>query len=135
MVFTHPVCASIMNNRKSNMKVVRTPDERFENLSGFPFEPHYLEIDDGAGGRLRMHYVDEGPRDGPLVLCLHGQPVWSYSFRKTIPPLVEAGHRVRSRRLRGQRGLSGGRAQNREARQARVVFGSTPTCSRWQALV
>lgn len=76
------------------MKVLRTPDEHFENLAGFPFEPHYHEIDDGEGGRLRMHYVDEGPRDGPLVLCLHGQPVWSYSFRKMIPPLVEAGHRV-----------------------------------------
>ena len=87
MVFTHLVRASIM-------KVLRTPDARFENLSGFPFEPHYLEIDDGVGGRLRMHYVDEGPRDGPLVLCLHGQPVWSYSFRKMIPPLVAAGHRV-----------------------------------------
>ena len=76
------------------MKVVRTPDERFENLAGFPFEPHYLEIDDVEGGRLRMHYVDGGPKDGPLVLCLHGQPVWSYSFRKMIPPLVEAGYRV-----------------------------------------
>ena len=66
----------------------------FRESSGIPLEPHYHEIDDGAGGRLRMHYVDEGPRDGPLVLCLHGQPVWSYSFRKMIPPLVEAGHRV-----------------------------------------
>ena len=74
--------------------MLRTPDERFENLAGFPFEPHYTEVDDGSGGRLRMHYVDEGPRDGPLVLLLHGQPVWSYSFRKMIPPLVKAGHRV-----------------------------------------
>ena len=76
------------------MRVLRTPDEQFENLAGFPFEPHYFEIDDGLGGRLRMHYVDEGPRDGPLVLCLHGQPVWSYSFRKMIPLLAEVGHRV-----------------------------------------
>ena len=76
------------------MRVLRTPDEQFENLEGFPFEPHYFEIDDGLGGRLRMHYVDEGPRDGPLVLCLHGQPVWSYSFRKMIPLLAEVGHRV-----------------------------------------
>ena len=76
------------------MRVLRTPEERFESLAGFPFKPHYLEIDDGVGGHLRMHYLDEGPRDGPLVLCLHGQPVWSYSFRKMIPPLVEAGHRV-----------------------------------------
>ena len=76
------------------MRVLRTPDEQFENLEGFPFEPHYFEIDDGLGRRLRMHYVDEGPRDGPLVLCLHGQPVWSYSFRKMIPLLAEVGHRV-----------------------------------------
>ena len=76
------------------MRAVRTPEERFANLPGFPFKPNYVEIDDGAGGRLRMHYVDEGPRDGPLVLCVHGQPVWSYSFRKMIPPLVAAGHRV-----------------------------------------
>ena len=82
------------------MRALRTPDERFENLPGFPFEPNYLEIDDGVGGRLRMHYMDEGPRDGPLVLCLHGQPVWSYSFRKMIPPLVVPGRfctRLRSR--------------------------------------
>ena len=51
------------------MKVLRTPDEQFENLPDFPFEPHYLEIDDGEGGRLRMHYLDEGPArrpDGPV---------------------------------------------------------------------
>lgn len=68
---------------------LRTPDECFANLDDFPFEPNYLEIDG-----LRMHYVDEGPRDGAIVLLLHGEPSWSYLYRKMIPPLVKAGHRV-----------------------------------------
>lgn len=76
------------------MRALRTPDERFEDLDGFPHQPNYLEVDDGDGGRLRMHYVDEGPPDGEVVLLLHGQPVWSYSFRKMIPPLTAAGYRV-----------------------------------------
>ena len=76
------------------MKVLRTPDARFKNLDGFPYQPNYREIDDGRGGRLRMHYVDEGPKDAPVILCVHGQPVWSYSFRKMIPPLAAAGYRV-----------------------------------------
>jgi haloalkane dehalogenase len=76
------------------MKVLRTPDERFENLENFPYKPHYQEIDDGQGGQLRMHYVVEGPHNAPVVLCVHGQPTWSYSFRKMIPPLVAAGYRV-----------------------------------------
>ena len=76
------------------MRALRTPEERFQNLAGFPYRPNYLEVDDGEGGRLRMHYVDEGPTDGEPVLCLHGQPVWSYSFRKMIPPLTAAGYRV-----------------------------------------
>ena len=59
------------------MEFIRTPDERFNNLDGYPFEPHYVEIDDGEGGSLRMHYLDEGPAAGELVLCLHGQPTWS----------------------------------------------------------
>jgi len=76
------------------MKFLRTPEERFQNLDGFPYQPHYQEIDDGDGGQLRMHYIDEGPKDGELIFCVHGQPVWSYSFRKMIPPLVAAGYRV-----------------------------------------
>ena len=54
------------------MTVLRTPDDRFENLSGYSFEPHYLEIVDADLGRLRIHYVDEGPAHGPVVVCLHG---------------------------------------------------------------
>ena len=76
------------------MKVLRTPDERFSGLVDFPFAPNYLDIDDQDGGTLRMHYLDEGPADGKLVLCMHGQPNWSYSFRKMIGPLAKAGFRV-----------------------------------------
>ena len=76
------------------MKTLRTPDKRFENLEEYPFEPHYVEVDDPDGGHLRMHYVDEGPADRPPVLLLHGEPTWSYLYRKMIPGLVSAGHRV-----------------------------------------
>jgi len=76
------------------MTVLRTPDERFQNLSGFPFEPHYLEIVDSRLGRLRIHYVDEGPAHGPVVLLLHGEPSWSYLYRKMIPLFADAGFRV-----------------------------------------
>ena len=76
------------------MEFIRTPDERFNNLDGYPFEPHYVEIDDGEGGSLRMHYLDEGPAAGELILCLHGQPTWSYLYRKMIPILTSAGYRV-----------------------------------------
>jgi haloalkane dehalogenase len=76
------------------MDIVRTADERFAELQGFPFAPHYVEVDDGEGGRLRIHYVDEGPTDGEVVWCMHGQPTWSYLYRKMIPPLVAAGYRV-----------------------------------------
>jgi haloalkane dehalogenase len=68
---------------------VRTPDACFRDLPGFPFGPHYVEIDG-----LRQHYVDEGPRDAAPVLLVHGEPSWSYLYRKMIPPLVAAGHRV-----------------------------------------
>lgn len=76
------------------METIRTPDERFEKLTGFDFEPHYSEVPDGEGGSLRIHRVDMGPRDGEVILCLHGQPTWSFLYRKMIPPFVAAGHRV-----------------------------------------
>lgn len=76
------------------MSVLRTPDECFENLAGFPFEPRYLEIRDEDLGVIRIHYVDEGPRDGPVILCLHGEPTWSYLYRKMIPVFTAAGFRV-----------------------------------------
>jgi pimeloyl-ACP methyl ester carboxylesterase len=68
---------------------VRTPDERFADLEGYGFTPRYLEVDG-----LRVHYVDEGPAEGPVVLLLHGQPTWSYLYRTMIPILAAAGHRV-----------------------------------------
>jgi haloalkane dehalogenase len=76
------------------MKALRTPDERFADLPGWEYEPHYVDVADGEGGTLRMHYVDEGPRDAAPVLLLHGEPSWSYLYRKMIPVLVDAGHRV-----------------------------------------
>lgn len=76
------------------MKVLRTPDERFANLPDFPYAPHYLMVDDTEGGELRMHYLDEGERTAPAVLLLHGEPSWSFLYRKMIPILVEAGYRV-----------------------------------------
>ena len=75
-------------------RVLRTPEERFENLPDYPFAAKYLEIDGGDHGALRMHYVDEGPKDGPAVLLLHGEPTWSYLYRKMIPPIAAAGFRV-----------------------------------------
>ncbi len=76
------------------MKFLRTPDERFANLPGYAFTPHYLMVDDTEGGQLRMHYLDEGPRDGAVVLLLHGEPSWSYLYRKMIPVLTAAGYRA-----------------------------------------
>ena len=75
-------------------RVLRTPDERFEGLKDYPFAPRYVEIEDEQLGRLRQHYVEEGPRDGQVVLLLHGEPSWSYLYRHMIPPLAAAGLRV-----------------------------------------
>ena len=76
------------------MKTLRTPDERFADLPDYAFEPHYLEINDGDGGTLRVHYIDEGPADAAPVLLMHGEPSWSFLYRHMIPMLVAAGHRV-----------------------------------------
>ncbi len=76
------------------MKTLRTPDERFETLPGYPFAPNYTEVPDGEGGSLRIHHVDEGPPGGDIVLCMHGQPSWSYLYRHMIPILTGAGLRV-----------------------------------------
>jgi haloalkane dehalogenase len=77
------------------VEIVRTPDERFADLDGYPFSPHYVEVPagDGSGTTLRVHHLDEGPADGPVVLLLHGEPSWSYLYRHMIPPLVAAGLR------------------------------------------
>ncbi len=76
------------------MNVLRTPDERFADLPDFPWDPHYIDDLPGSAG-LRVHYVDAGPPDAPVVwLCLHGQPTWSYLYRKMIPVFTAAGDRV-----------------------------------------
>jgi haloalkane dehalogenase len=69
------------------MDVFRTPEERFADLPGYSFEPHYAQVDG-----LRMHYVDEGA--GEPIVCFHGEPTWAFLYRKMVPPLVAAGHRV-----------------------------------------
>ena len=76
--------------------VLRTPDERFANLPGFPYAPNYASVPnpEDAATPLRMHYIDEGPRDAEVLLCLHGEPMWSYLYRKMIPVFADAGYRV-----------------------------------------
>ena len=76
------------------MLVLRTPDDRFAGLTDYPFAPHYLTVIDADGTDLRLHYLDEGPRDGPVVLLMHGEPSWSYLYRNFIPVLVGRGYRV-----------------------------------------
>jgi len=71
------------------MEYLRTPDECFQNLPDFPFAPHYLELNG-----LRLHYLDEGPPAAAPILLLHGEPSWCFLYRKMIPGLVAAGHRV-----------------------------------------
>lgn len=80
------------------MQILRTPDDRFANLPGYDFEPHYTEVTavpgDASSGTLRMHYLDEGPHDAAPILLMHGEPTWAYLYRHMIPVLVAAGHRV-----------------------------------------
>ncbi len=71
------------------MEILRTPDERFTHLPGYRFEPHYVEVDG-----LRIHYADEGPASAETVLMLHGEPSWSYLYRKMIPVITAAGYRA-----------------------------------------
>jgi haloalkane dehalogenase len=71
------------------MKLLRTPEECFRDLPGWSYEPRYVDV-----GGVRVHYVDEGPRQTPPVLLLHGEPSWSFLYRKMIPVLTAAGHRV-----------------------------------------
>jgi haloalkane dehalogenase len=76
------------------MIVLRTPHERFANLQDFPYAPHYVTIHDADGTELRVHYVDEGPRDAAPILLMHGEPSWAYLYRHIIAKLVALGHRV-----------------------------------------
>src|SRR5260370_7625560 len=81
------------SRREAEMEILRTPEERFAKLPGFTFAPHYFEDLSGYEG-IRIHYVDEGPRGAQHVfLCLHGEPTWSYLYRKMIPVFAAAGNR------------------------------------------
>ena len=71
------------------MEILRTPDDRFADLADYPYDPNYLTC-----GELRIHYVDQGNSDDETVLMLHGEPSWSYLYRKMIPIIANAGHRV-----------------------------------------
>jgi haloalkane dehalogenase len=76
------------------MQTLRTPEDRFDDVPDFPYAPRYCEISDGEGGALRVAWVEDGPEGANPVLMLHGEPSWSYLYRKMIPILVAAGHRV-----------------------------------------
>ncbi len=76
------------------MKVLRTPDDRFQGLKDYDFAPSYVEIRDSGGQALRIHAVDEGPADSAPILLLHGEPSWSYLYRHMIKDLASRGHRV-----------------------------------------
>jgi len=76
------------------MEALRTPDDRFSDLPDFPWTPRYVEVADGDGGVLRVACIDEGPQDGEPVLLMHGEPSWSFLYRRMIPVLLDAGFRV-----------------------------------------
>ncbi|MEX0319432.1 MAG: haloalkane dehalogenase [Ruegeria sp.] len=128
------------------MKALRTPDDCFEGLKDYPFAPNYLEGDDTEGGTLRVHYVDEGPRDAAPVLAMHGEPSWSYLYRHMIPRFAAAGHRVIAPDLVGF-GKSDKLAQREDYTYARHVFwmgevlrqldltGITLVCQDWGGLI
>lgn len=124
------------------MKVYRTPDDRFANLPDFPFAPHYHDL----GSGLRVHYLDEGPRDGRPVLLLHGEPTWCYLYRHMIGPLADRGFRVlapdligfgRSDKPLGRSSYSyaGQVAWMREWIEALDLRGITLGCQDWGSLI
>jgi len=76
------------------MEILRTPDERFEGLPDFSFEPHYTTITDEDGTDIRIHHIEQGPADGPVVVMMHGNPTWSYIHRHMVPVVAKAGFRV-----------------------------------------
>lgn len=124
------------------MQVMRTPEERFAALPDFPFAPNYLTLQDG----LRVHYLDEGPRNGPVVLLLHGEPTWCYLYRHMIPPLVAQGFRVLAPDLigfgksdkplaRAAYSYAGQVAWMREWLEALDLQGITLGCQDWGSLI
>jgi haloalkane dehalogenase len=81
-----------LDRKEAGLEILRTPDERFDGLPDYPFAPNYVQVPSGEGDELRMHYLDEGK--GPVVLLLHGEPSWSFLYRKMIPLLTQAGSRA-----------------------------------------
>lgn len=129
------------------MKILRTPEDAFAGIPDYPFEPHYAGIVDAQDGTaLRVHYIDEGPRDAPVVLMMHGEPSWSYLYRHMIGPVVKAGYRVIAPDLIGF-GKSDKPAAKRDYSYARHVAwmrswleqldlrNITLTCQDWGSLV
>ncbi len=123
------------------MRTVRTPDDRFEDLPDYNFEPHYTKV-----SGLRMHYIDEGPEDGEPVLLLHGEPSWSYLYRHMVPPLAAAGLRVvapdligfgRSDKLvsKSDYSYAGHVAWIREFVESLDLTGITLFCQDWGSLI
>jgi haloalkane dehalogenase len=78
----------------AGMQTLRTPDERFDELVEFPYRPEYCEVDDADGSRLRVAWVEHGPAHADPVLMLHGEPSWSFLYRRMIPIVAAAGYRV-----------------------------------------
>jgi haloalkane dehalogenase len=124
------------------MNVLRTPDDRFANLPDYPFAPNYLDLGPG----LRVHYVDEGPREAPPVLMLHGEPTWSYLYRHMIPPVAAAGLRVLAPDLigfgksdkpaaRGDYSYAGQVAWMRDWMERLDLRGITLVCQDWGSLI
>ena len=76
------------------MHILRTPDSQFSGIPDYPFTPNYTTVKTHDGSDLRIHHIDEGPKNGPVILCMHGQPVWSYLYARMVPHLVKAGIRI-----------------------------------------
>lgn len=79
---------------RHGLHFLTTPEHCFEPIKDFDYAAHFLQVDDNEGGSLKLHYIDEGPKDGNVVLMLHGEPSWAYLYRKMIDPVVAAGYRV-----------------------------------------
>ena len=106
------------------MAVLRTPEERFDSLPGYRFEPHYLTVEHPRQGAVRLHYLDEGPKDAPVALLLHGEPTWSFLYRKVIPIVTAAGFRTVARTTRASAGPT-----SCPTARTRPMAGSLPRCA------
>jgi len=108
------------------MQILRTPDACFEGLVDWAYPPHYVDINAADGTQLRLAYVDEGPRDAPPVLLMHGEPSWSYLYRHVIAGLIAKGHRVLAPDLIGF-----GRSDKPAARTDYTYEGHVGWMSQW----